>query len=88
MLLNGSTLSERQIAYIAREILQGLEYLHEMKIIHRDIKAANVLITEKGEVKLADFGVSQKIISTLFASRDAEQAFVGTPLYMVCFPCD
>lgn len=72
------SLSELQISYVCREVLQGLAYLHSQKKIHRDIKGANILINDSGEVKLADFGISAQIGATL-ARR---LSFIGTPYWM------
>ncbi|XP_059499883.1 mitogen-activated protein kinase kinase kinase kinase 3-like isoform X2 [Stegostoma tigrinum] len=71
-------LSEKQIAYICRETLQGLQYLHSNGKMHRDIKGANILLTDQGDVKLADFGVSAE----LTASVGKRKSFIGTPYWM------
>ncbi|XP_077059847.1 mitogen-activated protein kinase kinase kinase kinase 3 isoform X13 [Siphateles boraxobius] len=71
-------LTESQIAYVTRETLQGLYYLHSKGKMHRDIKGANILLTDNGYVKLADFGVSAQITATL-AKR---KSFIGTPYWM------
>ncbi|XP_023221095.1 serine/threonine-protein kinase 10-like isoform X2 [Centruroides sculpturatus] len=71
-------LSEPQIRYLCHEICVALDFLHKNKVIHRDLKAGNVLLTLDGGVKLADFGVSAKNKSTM-QKRDS---FIGTPYWM------
>ena len=71
-LLAGS-FKETVIKIYTRQILQGLQYLHAHKIMHRDIKGANILVDNTGLVKLADFGASKKIedLVTIGASHDS-----------------
>ncbi|KAJ8286322.1 hypothetical protein GJAV_G00037140 [Gymnothorax javanicus] len=71
-------LSEQQISEVCWQTLQALGYLHQHHIIHRDLKAGNILLTLEGQVKLADFGVSAKNENTL----QRRATFIGTPYWM------
>ncbi|XP_029925746.1 STE20-like serine/threonine-protein kinase isoform X2 [Myripristis murdjan] len=71
-------LTEPQIRVVCKQTLEALAYLHENKVIHRDLKAGNILLSLDGDVKLADFGVSAKNTKTL-QRRDS---FIGTPYWM------
>uniref|UniRef100_A0A8C8RCH4 non-specific serine/threonine protein kinase n=1 Tax=Pelusios castaneus TaxID=367368 RepID=A0A8C8RCH4_9SAUR len=71
-------LTEPQIKVVCKQTLDALDYLHENKIIHRDLKAGNILFTLDGDIKLADFGVSAKNTRTI-QRRDS---FIGTPYWM------
>ncbi|KAI8814867.1 kinase-like domain-containing protein [Cladochytrium replicatum] len=72
-------LNEDQIASVIYESVQGLDYIHtQAALIHRDIKAGNLLLTENGELKIADFGVSAKLDSPAGRAR----TFIGTPYWM------
>ena len=70
---------ECAIAGVMRGVFSGLAYLHANGVLHRDIKGANVLLTDAGGVRLGDFGVSGTLNETLGTLR---QTFVGTPYWM------
>lgn len=59
LLVNFGPFSDRRIAGYTKQILQGLVYLHSERVIHRDIKGGNILIDDRGVVKLCDFGASK-----------------------------
>ena len=85
-------LSEPQIQFVVRETLEALVYLHdECFVIHRDMKAGNILLTESGAVKLADFGVSAKNSAPPSGGGGGgggggglqrRYSFIGTPYWM------
>lgn len=71
------TLDEDQIIVSAKEILLALTYLHNLKKVHRDIKAGNVLLTTDGQVKIADFGISATL-----NQNGHRHTTIGTPYWM------
>ncbi|WFD19518.1 non-specific serine/threonine protein kinase [Malassezia caprae] len=77
-LVRAHTLQERYIAIILRELLRALVYIHAEQKIHRDIKAANILLHKDGSIRLADFGVAGQ----LHAQAKRVNSFVGTPYWM------
>lgn len=72
----GGRISEKVLGKIAEAVLRGLSYLHERKIIHRDIKPQNILLNLHGQIKLCDFGVSGEAVNSLATT------FTGTSYYM------
>ncbi|QLQ81457.1 hypothetical protein HG537_0F02180 [Torulaspora globosa] len=76
LISRGGRVSEKVLGKIAEAVLRGLSYLHERKIIHRDIKPQNILLNDKGQVKLCDFGVSGEAVNSLATT------FTGTSFYM------
>mmetsp|Transcript_24751 Transcript_24751/g.62835 ORF Transcript_24751/g.62835 Transcript_24751/m.62835 type:complete len:1266 (-) Transcript_24751:519-4316(-) len=75
-------LSETLVAVYIGQVLQGLQYLHDQGVVHRDIKGANILTTKEGLVKLADFGVAAKLGELEERRDELQQHVVGTPYWM------
>jgi serine/threonine protein kinase len=72
--------TETVIRMYTRQLLLGLEYLHSNRIMHRDIKGANILVDNKGCIKLADFGASKKVVE--LATISEAKSMKGTPYWM------
>ena len=79
MLVNYGSLGETLIANFVRQILQGLNYLHSKDIIHRDIKGANILVDNKGTVKISDFGISKRVEASTLLNNPAPGLKRGGP---------
>ena len=78
MRLRQKPMTEPQISTIFHQTLAGLEYLHLCRKIHRDVKAGNILLTDRGDAKLADFGVAGQLTDTL----NKRNTMIGTPFWM------
>ncbi|KAJ8633872.1 hypothetical protein MRB53_027208 [Persea americana] len=75
-------MAEKVVAGVARRVLEGLRYLHGMRIVHRDVKPSNLLVNGQGEMKISDFGVS-RVVGV--GSKDPicmDDSYVGTCAYM------
>lgn len=71
-------LTEPFVAYVMKELISALAYLHSERKIHRDIKSGNILVASDGSVKLADFGVTGQLTDSI----DKRQTKIGTPFWM------
>lgn len=76
--LKPGVFNEAHVSIVCQQLLQGLDYLHTEGKIHRDVKAANVLLSNTGKVKLADFGVAAQLVNI----KSQRNTFVGTPFWM------
>ncbi|GAA5991926.1 hypothetical protein JCM10908_002274 [Rhodotorula pacifica] len=72
---------ESLVGLYVLQVLQGLQYLHEQGVIHRDIKGSNILATKEGSIKLADFGVATRVAGGTTSTTD-QMAVVGSPYWM------
>lgn len=77
-LLKAGKIEEKYSAVIMREVVVALQYIHKEGIIHRDIKAANILVTNEGRVQLCDFGVAAQ----LTIAQVKRTSMIGTPYWM------
>ncbi|KAJ1900464.1 kinase that interacts with cdc31p [Kickxella alabastrina] len=77
-LMQAGPIEEKYTSSIMYGVLLALDYLHTSGIMHRDIKAANVLVTDEGVVQLCDFGVARQVLQASAKSY----SFVGTPYWM------
>lgn len=80
MLTCNQPLTEAQIKFVTFHTLLALIYLHSRNIVHRDVKAANILLNQQAQVKIADFGVSDRLQDLATDGHKTET--VGTPLWM------
>ncbi|GAA6006602.1 hypothetical protein JCM11491_003113 [Sporobolomyces phaffii] len=76
-LMKSGPIEEKYAALIVREVLVALSFLHRQDIIHRDVKAANILLTQTGKILLCDFGVAAHL-----QTNSKRSTFTGTPLWM------
>jgi predicted Ser/Thr protein kinase len=81
-LIQAKTLEPRQALELVTQICTALQFAHDEKIVHRDIKPENILITKKGRVKIADFGLAKLLGSQPDTALTASQMVMGTMNYM------
>ena len=81
-LIQAKTLEPRQALELVMQICTALQFAHDEKIVHRDIKPENILITKKGQVKIADFGLAKLLGAAPDTALTASQMVIGTLNYM------
>lgn len=72
------SLPERDVLYILKEVLKGMQFMHAQHRIHRDLKSDNILLSRDGKVKIGDFGAAAQLTQ----EREARSTVIGTPLWM------
>lgn len=74
----GKRMSELHIAFILKEVITGMIFLHQNHVMHRDLRGSNIVLTKEGEVKIVDFGLSRETANTF----DKKKTFLGSPSWM------
>ncbi|CAM9693024.1 unnamed protein product [Chrysoparadoxa australica] len=82
MLVHFGPFSESRVIHYTKQILSGLAYLHQMRIIHRDVKGSNILIDHRGTIKLCDFGASKRLELDNAPGLEGDHTCIGSPLFM------
>ncbi|GJJ68561.1 mitogen-activated protein kinase kinase kinase [Entomortierella parvispora] len=85
LLANYGPFSEVLVRSFVKQILEGLDYLHECDIIHRDIKGANILVDNKGCIKISDFGISKKVedhLKSINVVKSSRPSLQGSTFWM------
>ncbi|SGY23847.1 BQ5605_C019g08988 [Microbotryum silenes-dioicae] len=81
LLSNYGAFEEALVSKFVRQILTGLAYLHDREIIHRDIKGANILVDNKGGIKISDFGISKKVEDNLLSGAKVHRPSLQGSVY-------
>ena len=81
MLDEKGKLSLDEVMSIAKQVVSALEYAHQRKLLHRDIKPGNILVDDEGKVKVVDFGLAKRLVDSAFTSHTTT-GMQGTPLFM------
>ena len=75
-IVNSSKIDEREACHIFQQIISGIEYIHKLNVVHRDMKPENLLIDNQKTIKIVDFG-----LSNTFKEKELLKTACGSPCY-------